>query len=108
MNPQLPESISTYFSASNGQDTSHPEHYFSADAVVIDEGSPRRGLAAIECWMREAQTRFQFHAEPMTVARTDERVVVTATVTGNFPGSPASLHYAFLLKENRIQHLEIN
>jgi ketosteroid isomerase-like protein len=108
MNPNLPESISAYFSASNGQDTSHIEHYFSADAVVIDEGSPRRGLAAIGSWMQEAQTRFQFRAEPKAVARDDERVVVTATVTGNFPGSPASLHYAFLLKDNKIQFLEIN
>ena len=107
MNQQLSESINTYFAASNEKDLSRIQHCFCEDATVIDEGSTRRGHAAIQSWMQEAQNKYEYSVEPISAAKEKERVIVTATVSGNFPGSPAQLHYAFLLNEHKIQSLEI-
>lgn len=107
MNPQLPEPIKMYFAFSNDRDTSHVDHCFSEDAVVIDEGHSRQGHTAIQSWMKEAQSKYEYTAEPTSSLTEKERIIVTANVAGNFPGSPIQLHYAFSLNESKIQSLEI-
>src|SRR5262245_60521144 len=107
MNIPLPHSVAAFFAASNRADISTLEHCFTDDAVVHDEDRVHRGHEAIRAWLREAQRRYAFTAEPLTAVERGPAVDVRAKVSGNFPGSPAELTYVFRLTGGRIEFLEI-
>lgn len=107
MLPQLPEPIAGYFSAAKSVDQNTIMRHFSPDAVVIDENRSHRGHAAIQLWMDESAKKYSFVAEPFDVSDEGTVTVVTAHVTGNFPGSPVDLRYRFALEGDNITSLEI-
>jgi ketosteroid isomerase-like protein len=107
MLPQLPEPIAGYFSAAKSADQNAIMRHFSPDAVVIDENRSHIGHAAIQLWMDESVKKYSFVAEPFDVADEGTLTVVTAHVTGNFPGSPVDLRYRFALDGDKIASLEI-
>ena len=61
----------------------------------------------IEAWWSEAKAKYEPVAAPLEVEGQGEAVKVLAEVTGNFPGSPVKLTFAFRLAGARIEHLEI-
>lgn len=103
----LPDPILTYFEISNGSDIAQLAHCFTPDAVVVDEGQTYQGHDAIQSWQREAQKKFEYTVEPVSVSRDGDRLKVTANVVGNFPGSPAQLEHIFGLTGEKITSLEI-
>lgn len=107
MNIQLPEAVKAYFEISNGSDASRLAGCFSADATVNDENRTHQGIEAIHAWQHEARQAFTYQVEPLEAVHRDGRLMVTAQVTGNFPGSPITLNHLFLLEEGRIHSLEI-
>jgi hypothetical protein len=101
---KLHPSIRAYFDA----DSATPLDAFAPDAIVADEGHRHVGHAAIDAWWREAQARYQAVAEPLEVnAKEDDAHEVRAKVTGQFPGSPITLTFAFRMKGDRIAALTI-
>ena len=62
---------------------------------------------AIQAWMRATRGKIEYRVEPVSVSQQGNKMVVTATVTGNFTGSPVQLDHAFQLAESQIQSLEI-
>ncbi|ALZ75278.1 nuclear transport factor 2 family protein [Rheinheimera sp. F8] len=108
MTIELPESIKQYFSAGNIADLQGLQDCFTKDAVVFDEGGAFRGLAAIAAWFSEARQKYQFSATPLSITTKDQHQLVLASVSGNFPGSPIQLQYAFLLHDDKIQSLQIS
>lgn len=102
----LPKPIADYFAA-DAADGAAVAKCFTADAVVIDEKQTYRGREAIARWKTEASAKYDYVSKPVAVDDRDERIVVTARLTGNFPGSPVNLHYAFTLTGNEIARLEI-
>jgi hypothetical protein len=107
MKPDLPEIIATYFANDNAGNPAALAACFAKDATVLDEGPTHQGSAAIARWMAEAKAKYQHTATPLAVEVQGGRTVVTATVAGNFPGSPIDLAHAFRLKGGRIVSLEI-
>jgi len=103
----LPDPVSAYFDISHGSDIAQIARCFTQDAVVVDEGQTYRGHEAIESWQREAQKKFNYTVEPVSASRDGERLTVTASVVGNFPGSPVQLDHVFDLAGGRIKSLEI-
>lgn len=108
MSANLPRPIADYFAAANACDTRNLHDCFAEDAVVQDEREERRGLAAIRSWMKGTGEKYAAVAEVMTVVPQADDIIVAAKVTGNFPGSPATLQYTFRLRNDRIVHLEIH
>src|SRR6266849_870982 len=102
----LPEPIAAYFQADRhgGGDVAR---CFTKDAVVKDEGHAHSGLAAIKAWKTAASARYSYTSEPFAVEQKDGRYIVTSRLTGNFPGSPVDLRYAFGLERGKIAFLEI-
>jgi hypothetical protein len=102
----LPAPIAAYFAADmrNGEAT---ERYFTKEAVVTDEGRTHSGHAAIAAWKLDASTKYSYTSEPVGLEETSSGYVVTSRVTGNFPGSPVDLRYAFRLERGKIAFLEI-
>lgn len=99
----LHPSIRAYFDA----DATTPLHAFAPDAVVADEGHRHVGHAAIDAWWRAAQATYQAVAEPLDMKEKGDAHEVRARVTGQFPGSPITLTFAFRMEDDRIATLEI-
>lgn len=99
--------LDAYFAAKNRKDIEAMLAPFTEDAVVKDEGGTHSGRAAIRSWMEETTRKYGVAVEVSGVEGANDRVRVAALVTGNFPGSPATLHYAFQLSGDRISRLEI-
>ena len=102
----LPKPVSDYFAA-DAADGDAVAKCFAVDAVVIDEKHAHRGREAITRWKTEASAKYDYTSEPVAIENHDGRIVVTAHVTGNFPGSRVDLRYAFTLAGNEIARLEI-
>ncbi|TJZ88985.1 nuclear transport factor 2 family protein, partial [Paracoccus gahaiensis] len=65
------------------------------------------GRQAIRNWWLAAKAKYRHHAEPIGMEQAGGKTIVRATVTGNFPGSPAVLTFTFGLAGDRITDLEI-
>ncbi|MGO6753316.1 nuclear transport factor 2 family protein [Rhizobium ruizarguesonis] len=102
----LPKPIADYFAA-DATDGTTVAKCFTADAVVNDEKQTHRGREAIARWKTEASKKYDYESEPVAIDDQDDRIIVTAHLTGNFPGSPVDLRYAFTLAGNEIARLEI-
>ncbi len=104
---RLPSTLARYFTATNNHDVDGMLLLFADGAVAKDEGREYRGAVAIREWRRAATAKYAFRVEPTGVAELDDKTVVTALVSGNFPGAPVSLRYEFTLEDEKIAHLEI-
>ena len=103
----LPSPIAAYLDASNRFDAAAIAQCFTPDAVVRDEGEQYTGPKAIGAWAADAIARYRAHAEPRALDGADGRYRLTALVTGDFPGSPATLAFRFALQGDRIAGLEV-
>ena len=103
----LPAPIDTYFASENARDTEGVDRCFAVDAIVRDEGRTVEGIAAIKAWRIETGRKYQHTVEPLSVIERDGKTVVTARVSGNFPGSPLDLDHIFELHGDKIVSLEI-
>src|SRR5258708_7832218 len=106
MNTKLPQPIADYFQAANSRDTAAVVAVFTDEALVADENREYRG-AAIEEWSDKVIKEYKPHAEATDVAESGDKTVVTAKVSGTFPGSPIQLRYNFTLKGDKIAALLI-
>ena len=107
MKTQIADVIETYFRASNADDIDKLVSCFSADAVVTDENETHRGAAAIRAWSVNVRKKYEFKADVLRATQQPGTIVVTAKLSGNFPGSPVDLDFKFALKADQISSLNI-
>ena len=88
-------------------DTEAMSRCFAENAIVRDEGRTREGHSAIQEWQLETKKKYQHTIEPLASAEKDGTTVVTARLTGNFPGSPVELQFIFTVEAGKIRSLEI-
>jgi hypothetical protein len=106
MLPDMPKPIAAYFAA-DAKDPLAVANCFVEDGVVVDERETHQGRTAISRWKASAAAKFAYTSEPFALSRKGDRVQVKSRVTGNFPGSPVDLRYAFVLAGDLIARLEI-
>ncbi|CAN7602037.1 nuclear transport factor 2 family protein [Phenylobacterium sp. LjRoot225] len=107
MDLELPEPVETYFAAANTDDADLVAACFTETAFVHDDGQDIHGREAVRAWAAEARRKYRFHAEVLAAEVDAERTMVTAHLTGEFPGNPVDLHYRFRLADRKIAALEI-
>ncbi len=107
MTIDAPQPILDYYAAKNRHDIDGMLAPFAANAVVVDEKKTYEGRAAIRAWMEETTRKYRVTSEPEALEKKDGQHVVTAKVSGNFPGSPVRLSFRFALAEAQIAGLEI-
>jgi hypothetical protein len=107
MSTELPKPLADYYAAKNRHDIDAMLAPFAEDAVVKDEGETHRGPDAIRAWMEETTRKYRVTVVPTVETIESDRWTVAGLVSGNFPGSPATLHYRFRLTGDRIAALEI-
>jgi SnoaL-like domain len=101
----LPKAIDDYFTADKG-DAEAVAQCFTENAVVKDEGHTYNGRAGIARWKAESSKKYEYVCEPIAIEEAGGKVIVTAHLVGNFPGSPIDLRYFFELKGGKIATLE--
>ncbi|KRB21038.1 MULTISPECIES: nuclear transport factor 2 family protein [Mesorhizobium] len=107
MTANLPQPLANYFAAKNRHDIDAMLAPFASDATVKDEGETHRGPAAIRGWMEETTRKYRVTVEVADATVRGDAWRIAGIVSGNFPGSPATLHYVFTLAGDRIARLEI-
>ena len=107
MTTPLPTPIVSYFAAKNRHDIDAMLAPFSTDAIAKDEGEEHHGHAAIRSWMEETTRKYRVAVEVVDAAQNGDTWKIAGLVSGNFPGSPATLRYSFTLAGDRIGGLEI-
>jgi SnoaL-like domain len=108
MSIHLPHAIGFYLKIENSGDVEALSECFASNATVRDEGRTYEGLAAIREWKAETKKKYNHTVAPLAVAHRGGKTVLKAKLTGNFPGSPVTLEFSFVLEGGKIVSLEIN
>jgi hypothetical protein len=108
MPTNLPPTIARFVQTSNARDVDAFVTCFATDAVVEDEDRTHNGLGEVRAWKQETQDRYRYTIEPNDLEQRDGRTLVTATLAGDFPGSPVDLVYEFTIVGDLIQGLRIH
>lgn len=66
------------------------------------------GLPAIGQWMADTKKKYHHTIAPLGLTHHDGTTVIEAQLTGNFPGSPVTLQFSFVLQAGKIASLEIH
>ena|SRR5438477_12501532 len=104
---KLPKPLAEYFAAANADDAERVAACFAEDAIVRDEGGEYHGRGAIRGWAEEVRRKYHFHADAIAVEEAADRTMVTAHLTGDFPGNPVDLRYRFKIAGPQIISLQI-
>ena len=103
-----PAVVARYFELDGERDIDGITALFADDATVVDERETHHGRAAIRGWRSGPASRYEYTTEVLgTESDGPERHVVTARLTGNFPGSTVVLRHDFTLAGDRIARLVI-
>jgi len=108
MSIHLPLPIELYVNIENSGDIEALSECFAADATVRDEGGIYVGLAVIKEWKAETKKKYNHTVAPLEVTDRDGKTILKAKLTGNFPGSPVTLEFDFVLANGKISSLEIH
>jgi uncharacterized protein (TIGR02246 family) len=108
MSTSIPGVIAYYFIAQAGGDFDTIVSLFDDDAVLIDAGQTRHGIAQIREWRDTIATAYQYTTDVREVQlAADGTYVARVHLEGNFPGNHVDLHYRFTIDADRITRLEI-
>jgi hypothetical protein len=108
MSQSLPQSVSDYFAGKNARDYARALSGFAPEGAVSDEERQHVGAEAIQRWMEETTAKYNDQSQIRGATTNGDRTVVTAEVSGTFPGSPIEFRYAFTLRDGLITSLAID
>jgi hypothetical protein len=108
MSIPLPPPIDLYVRIENSSDLEALSGCFASNATIRDEGHTHQALAAIREWMADTKKKYHHTIAPLEVGNRDGRTVLKAKLAGNFPGSPVTLEFSFVLEEGKIVSLQIH
>ena len=104
---QLPDPIERYVQIANSGTAEAASECFAPDTIVHDEGQTYEGVAAIKNWMAATKKKYGHTIAPLELAERGGQSVLKARLTGNFPGSPITVNFSFVLTDGQIRSLDI-
>ena len=104
---ELPAIITELVNAQNSHDSAAYADCFTTDATVFDEGHDHQGKEEIKAWIEDSSAKYQAVMEPMEYSESDDKAVLTAKVSGTFPGSPIVLKYNMEIVQGLVRSLKI-
>jgi len=99
--------VASLIEAQNNHDSQAYVKCFSETAIVHDEGKTHTGKTEIQKWNENSNREYQTVMKPLSYEKTDGGDLLAAEVSGNFPGSPAVLHFHLVLEGDLIHSLKI-
>jgi hypothetical protein len=104
----LPPVVAQFVEASNARDLDRFVACFTPDAVVEDEAQTHTGIDEVREWKRESENRYRYTIGPVDLVEREGQTILTATLTGDFPGSPVDLIYEFTIAQDAVAVLSIH
>src|SRR4026208_472392 len=104
---KLPKVIADLMAAQDKYDSKAFAENFSDNAIVRDEGKSYHGKTEIRQWNEMTNAKYKTKYEPLEVTTEGDKIILTAKISGTFPGSPAMIKYHFETKNNKIISLHI-
>jgi len=101
----LPNIVSKLVKAQNEFDSHAYTDCFTETAIVHDEGKTHKGKTEIQNWIDTANKEYKASMKPLDYNETGH--VLSAEISGTFPGSPVILKYHFEFGEALIESLKI-
>lgn len=99
--------VASLIVAQNSYDSQAYIECFTDTAIVHDEGKTHKGKAEIQRWIENSNREYQTVLKPLNYEKTEAENLLTAEVSGNFPGSPATLQFHLRLEGDLIRSLNI-
>jgi ketosteroid isomerase-like protein len=99
--------IRSYFEATNAHQAGAVAALFTSDALVNDEAADHRGREAIRDWADGTYRKYGVALTPLEARGDGDATMVTAEVSGTFPGSPIQLEFRFVTDGELIRELRI-
>lgn len=104
---ELPKVVVRLIEAQNSYDSKAYVQCFNALAIVHDEGKVHTGREEILQWIEHANEAYQSSMEPINYVESGSNGVLTANVSGAFPGSPIVLKFHFAFNGGLIESLKV-
>jgi hypothetical protein len=104
---ELHQVVEKFIETQNNYDSKAYTECFTDTAIVHDEGKTHIGKAEIRQWIEEANEKYQSVMEPINYEQSGSKAVLTAKVSGTFPGSPIVLQFHLGLKDELIDSLKV-
>lgn len=101
----LPTIIKQLIKAQDDFDSENYARCFTENAIVIDEGKIYTGRNEIKEWIDHANKTYRVIMKPLSFS--SELNVLSAEISGNFPGSPLEIKYHYTFKNDLIHSLKI-
>lgn len=104
---QLHQVVERFVDAQNNFDSKAYVECFTDSAIVHDEGKVHTGKAEIRQWIEHANEEYQSFMKPLNYEESGSKGLLTAEVSGTFPGSPLVLLFHLALKDDLIDSLKV-
>lgn len=101
----LPNVIAKLIKAQNNFDSAAYAQCFTETVIVFDEGKTHKGKTEIEKWIDKSNKEYKATMEPLDY--NDRENILSAEISGSFPGSPIILKFHFDITDGKIQQLKV-
>ena len=103
----LPKVVADLVETQNSFNSVAYANCFSETAVVFDEGKTHNGRKEIEHWIAGSNERYKATIKPVGFEEKENKSLLKAETSGNFPGSPIVLTYHMEIADGLIQSLKV-
>ncbi|UPK69443.1 nuclear transport factor 2 family protein [Chitinophaga filiformis] len=104
---ELPKVVGRFIETQNNYDSKAYAACFTDTASVHDEGKTHTGKEEIRQWIEHANEAYQSSMQPLNYEQSGSKAVLTAKVSGTFPGSPIVLKFHLGFKDDLIDSLKV-
>lgn len=104
---KLPKVVEDLVQAQNNFDNVAFAACFSETGEMLDEGKLYKGRVAIQDLTAETNEKYQSVMKPLDYTENGTSSVLSAEVSGTFPGSPLVLKFHFEIIDGEIQYLKV-
>lgn len=104
---KLPKVVEDLVQAQNNFDHIAYAACFSETGEMLEEGKPYKGRVAIQHLIAETNEKYRSVMKPLAYDESGTSSVLSAEVSGTFPGSPLVLKFHFDIVDGEIQHLTV-
>jgi len=104
---ELPKVVERFIETQHSHDSKAFADCFAETAIVHDEGKTHTGKEEIKQWIKHSMEAYDSNLEPLNYEETGSKGVLTANVSGTFPGSPIVLKFNFGFKDSLINSLMV-
>lgn len=104
---EIPQVVTRFVDSQSVYDSEAFTECFTDTAVVHDEGKVHHGKEEIHQWIGHAMEAYKSQLKPLAYEQNASSGILTADVSGTFPGSPIVLKFHFGFKDGLIDSLNV-